>query len=59
MAIKTITILRMWAKKGLITADVKSPLYKTARKFAKAICEMDGDDNDKRHFADTITKIYE
>lgn len=56
---KTVTILRIWAKKGLITADVKTPLYKTARKFAKAICEMDGEDSEKRHFAESITKIWE
>ena len=56
---KTITILRIWAKKGLITADVNTPLYKTARKFAKAICEMDGEDAEKRHFAESITKIWE
>lgn len=56
---KTVTILRIWAKKGLITADVKTPLYKTARKFAKAICEMDGEDSEKIHFAESITKIWE
>lgn len=53
----TLKILRLWVKKGLVAVD--TPLYETAKKFARAICEMDCDDNEKYHFADTITKIYE
>lgn len=54
-------IFNHWTAKGMIPVEKKAPhslLYKTAKRFAKAISEMDCNDNEKIHFARTITKIY-
>lgn len=58
----TKKILLLWIKKGIIwrePANVpQNPLYLTAQKFAKAICEMDGTEEEKWHFANEVVKIY-
>lgn len=56
-------ILKIWIDKGLIKNEVlyKEPsrLWRTAEGFAKAIAEMDCEDNEKIRFASDIKKIYE
>lgn len=56
-------ILRIWIDNGIIKneslSSCPSPLWNTAKSFAKAIAEMEGSETEKISFASGITKIYE